>query len=53
MRNRAKKEEATDVNILLVDNDFKLVDYVKYDVEEVIEDFTGSVKDTLYFEVKS
>ena len=53
LRNRAKKEEATDVNILLVDNDFKLVDYVKYDVEEVIEDFTGSVKDTLYFEVKS
>jgi DNA-directed RNA polymerase alpha subunit len=30
-----------------------LVDYVKYDVEEVIEDFTGSVKDTLYLEVKT
>ncbi|MCR5412147.1 MAG: hypothetical protein K6E76_04075 [Patescibacteria group bacterium] len=40
LRNRAKKEESSDVNILLIDNDFKLVDYVKYDVEEIIEDFT-------------
>ena len=30
-----------------------MVDYVKYDVEEVIEDFTGSVKDTLYLEIKT
>jgi len=38
---------------LLIDNDFKLVDYVKYDVEEVIEDFTGSTKDLLIIEIKS
>ena len=37
----------------MIDNDFKLVDYVKYDVEEVIEDFTGSTKDTLTIEIKS
>ena len=53
LRNRAKKEESSDVNILLIDNDFKLVDYVKYDVEEIIEDFTWSVKDTLHIEIKS
>jgi hypothetical protein len=29
-----------DANILLIDNEFKIIDYVKYDVEEVIEDFT-------------
>jgi hypothetical protein len=38
---------------LLIDNDFKLVDYVKYDVQEVIEDFNGSTKDTLVIEVKT
>lgn len=53
LRNRAKKEESSDVNILLIDNDFKLVDYVKYEVEEVIEDFTWSVKDLLNIEIKS
>jgi hypothetical protein len=30
-----------DVNTLLIDNEFKLVDYIKYDVDEVIDDFTG------------
>lgn len=53
LRARSKKEETTDINMLLIDNDFKLVDYVKYDVEEVIEDFTGSTKDTLTIEIKS
>jgi DNA-directed RNA polymerase subunit alpha len=52
LRARSKKEEG-EVNLLLIDNDFKLVDYVKYDVEEVIEDFTGSTKDTLSIEIKS
>ncbi|MDR0369922.1 MAG: hypothetical protein LBH96_05480 [Candidatus Peribacteria bacterium] len=53
LRARSKKEEGVDVNLMLVDNDFKLVDYVKYDVEEVIEDFTGSTKDTLNIEIKT
>lgn len=52
LRSREKKDDA-DVNVLLIDNDFKLVDYIKYDVEEVIEDFTGSTKDMLSFEMKS
>ena len=53
LRNRDKKSEWGDVNVLLIDNDFKLVDYVKYDVQEVIEDFNWSTKDTLVIEVKT
>ena len=53
LRARSKKEEGSDVNLLLIDNDFKLVDYVKYEVEEVIEDFTGSTKDTLAIEIQT
>ena len=53
LRSRDKKDEDTDVNMLLIDNDFKLVEYIKYDVQEVIEDFTGSTKDLLVLEIKS
>lgn len=53
LRSREKKSESTEINNLLIDNDFKLVDYVKYDVEEVIEDFSGSTKDTLLIEIKT
>lgn len=53
LRNRDKKMEWSEVNMLLIDNDFKLVDYVKYDVQEVIEDFNGSTKDTLVIEIKT
>jgi len=53
LRNRDKKSEWGDVNLLLIDNDFKLVDYVKYDVQEVIEDFNWSTKDTLVIEIRS
>lgn len=53
LRNRDKKSEWKDVNVLLIDNDFKLVDYVKYDVQEVIEDFNWSTKDTLVIEIKT
>ncbi|MDD3263126.1 MAG: DNA-directed RNA polymerase subunit alpha C-terminal domain-containing protein [Candidatus Absconditabacteria bacterium] len=52
LRSRDKKEDS-DVNILLIDNEFKLVDSIKYEVEEVIEDFTGSTKDLLVLEIKT
>lgn len=52
LRSRDKKEDA-DVNVLLIDNEFKLVDSIKYDVEEVIEDFTGSTKDLLMLDIKT
>lgn len=53
LRSRDKKDENVDANILLIDNEFKVIDYVKYDVEEVIEDFTWSTKDLLIVEIKS
>ena len=53
LRTRDRKDEDNEVNMLLIDNDFKLVEYIKYDVQEVIEDFTGSTKDLLVLEIKS
>ena len=41
------------MNTLLIDNDFNVVEYMKYDVLEVIEDFTGSTKDTLVLEIQT
>jgi len=52
LRSREKKEDS-DTNILLIDNEFNLVDYIKYEVEEVIEDFTGSTKDLLILDIKA
>jgi DNA-directed RNA polymerase alpha subunit len=40
LRSRDRKEEDVDANMLLIDNEFKIIDYAKYEVEEVIEDFT-------------
>lgn len=53
LRSRDAEKEDTDVNVLVIDNEFKLVDYVKYDVEEVIDDFTGWTKDSLILEIKT
>jgi DNA-directed RNA polymerase subunit alpha len=53
LRSRDRKEEDVDANMLLIDNEFKVIDYIKYDVEEVIEDFTGSTKDLLVIEIRS
>lgn len=53
LRKREEKEEATDVWLFLIDNDFKAVEYVKYHVDEVIDDFTGWVKDKLVLEIKT
>ena len=53
LRTRDRKDEEMDANILLIDNEFKIIDYVKYDVEEVIEDFTWSTKDLLIIEIWS
>lgn len=53
LRTREEKKESSDVNLLLIDNDFKAVDYVMYDVKEVIDDFSGGSKDQLLLTVKS
>lgn len=53
LRSREKKADDKDVNMLLIDNDFKIVEYVKYEVEDVIEDFKWSTKDALTVEIRS
>ncbi|MEF2175106.1 MAG: DNA-directed RNA polymerase subunit alpha C-terminal domain-containing protein [Candidatus Absconditabacteria bacterium] len=53
LRRREEKEESSDIGLFLIDNDFKAVDYVKYDVEEIIDDFMGGSKDKLILEVKT
>lgn len=53
LRNRDTEEENLDVNTLLIDNEFKLVDYIKYDVDEIIDDFTWWTKDSLKMEIRS
>jgi DNA-directed RNA polymerase alpha subunit len=53
LRKREQKKSDSDINILLIDNDFKATEYVKYHVQEVIDDFSGSTKDALILEIKS
>lgn len=53
LRNREKQDEAEEIGVILVDNDFRIVEYVKYDVNEIIDDFMGSTKDSLILEVKT
>lgn len=55
LRSREDKEgdEGSDVNLMLIDNDFKAVRYVTYDVEDVIDDFIGGSKDKLTIELQT
>ncbi len=52
LESREDKKEGRDAQMLLLDNDFKIVDYVTYDVEQVIDDLKWWVKDRLMIEVK-
>lgn len=53
LRSREEKSNDTDAYLLLIDNDFKAVEYVTYEVEDVIDDFSGNSKDKLSLEVKT
>ena len=53
LRSREEEAEDTDTNLLLIDNDFKAVEYVKYEVVDVIDDFSGRSKDKLVLEIKT
>lgn len=53
LRNRQKNKEEAEVDMILIDNDFRVIDSVVYDVEEVIDDVAGSVKDKLILTIKS
>lgn len=52
LRKRDSKQE-TDIWLLLIDNDFRLVDYVKYEIQEHIDDFTWSSRDELILEIST
>ena len=45
--------EESDVWVLLIDNDFRLVNYVSYEISEHIDDFTWSSKDELLLEIET
>lgn len=47
------RERDSDVNLLIIDNDFTLVDYITYEVDSIIDDFTGSTKESLKLELKT
>jgi len=53
LRAREEQSDDVDINILLIDNDFKAVDYVKYSVEDIIDDFSWRSKDKLILEIKT
>lgn len=53
LRRREEKEDSSDIGLFLIDNDFKSVEYVKYHVEEVLDDFSGTSKDRLVLEIKT
>jgi len=53
LRARQEKEDSTELNTLLIDNDFKAVKYAKYSVEDVIDDFSGNSKDKLILEIQT
>lgn len=53
LRTREEKAGSTDINLLLIDNDFKVVEYVKYHIEDVIDDFSWRSKDKLMLEMKT
>ncbi len=53
LRDREEKEDGQELNTLLIDNDFKAVKYVKYSVEDVIDDFSGNSKDKLIIEIQT
>ena len=53
LKSREEKSDDTDINLLLIDNDFKVVEYVKYHIEDVIDDFSGTSKDKLVLEIQT
>jgi len=52
LKTREDKKESKDSGLLLVDNDFRITEYVTYEVVQVIDDFKGGVKDKLVLKVK-
>lgn len=47
LRARESKNEDTDISLLLIDNDFNIVERLSFTVDEVIDDFIGNTKDVI------
>ncbi len=52
LKDREKQADLEDVWLILIDNDFRSVEHVTYEVEEVIDDFIWWTKDKLIIDVK-
>jgi DNA-directed RNA polymerase subunit alpha len=52
LRARETNSQDNDVHTLLIDNDFRLVEYVSYHIEQIIDDFAWNAKDRLILEIK-
>lgn len=53
LRKRDENQEENDIWTILVDNDFRVVNYVTYDIEEHIDDFSWFSKDRLILELQT
>ena len=53
LKAREAEKEDQEVDLLLIDNDFRVINSVVYDVEEVIDDVSGSTKDRLVITIDS
>ena len=51
LKKREESQQDVEIWTLLIDNDFRLVEYVKYDIEEVVDDFIGTSKDRLILQI--
>lgn len=53
LRKREEKNEENDINMILIDNDFNVINNIQYEVEEVLEDFVWWVKDLLRIKIET
>ncbi len=53
LRKREEKEEENYINMILIDNDFNVVNNIEYQVEEILEDFVWWVKDLLRIKIET
>lgn len=53
LKKREKEKEDTDIWLLLIDNSFKVVKYVTYEVEEQLTDFTWWYKDIVTLKLET
>lgn len=53
LKSREEEKDEQEVDLLLIDNDFRVINSIVYDVEEVIDDVSWSTKDRLILTIDS